>query len=90
MFWGIHVSLFGMDEQAGSSFRFCSVPGMHKQLLLSLFKNAKYSVDQFLFLFDHIVKPVLMYGAEVVGTFNSIRLCRSKGKTLKDMYVNSP
>ena len=48
--------------------------------LTSLFKNAKWSVDQFLFLFDHTVKPVLMYGAEVVGTFNSIRLCSSKGK----------
>ena len=58
--------------------------------LTSLFKNAKCSVDQFLFLFDHTVKPVLMYGAEVVGTFNSNRLCRSKEKTLKDMYVNSP
>ena len=58
--------------------------------LTSLFKNAKCSVDQFLFLFDHTVKPVLMYGTEVVGTFNSIRLCRSKGKTLKDMYANSP
>ena len=52
--------------------------------------NAKCSVEQFLFLFDHTVKPVLMYGAEVVGTFNSNRLCRSKEKTLKDMYVNSP
>ena len=41
-------------------------------------------------MFDHTVKPVLMYGAEDVGTFNSNRLCKSKEKTLKDMYVNSP
>ena len=38
-----------------------------------------------LFLFDHTVKPLLMYGAEVVETFNRNRVCRSKKKTLKDM-----
>ena len=43
-----------------------------------------------LFLFDHTVKPILMYGAEVVETFNRNRVCRSKKKTLKDVYVNSP
>ena len=58
--------------------------------LTSLFKHAKCSAEQFLFLFDHTVKPVLMYGTEVVGFFNSNKLCKSKEKTLHDMYVSSP
>ena len=37
--------------------------------LTSLFKLAKYSAEQFLFLFDHTVKPVLMYGTEVICFF---------------------
>ena len=58
--------------------------------LTSLFKHAKCSAEQFLFLFDHTVKPVLMYGTEVVRFFNSNKLCKSKEKTLHDMFVSSP
>ena len=36
------------------------------------------------------MKPVFMYGTEVVGFFNSNKLCKSKEKTLHDMYVSSP
>ena len=32
----------------------------------SLFKHAKCSADHFFLLFDHTVKPVLMYGTEAV------------------------
>ena len=31
-----------------------------------------------------------MYGTEVFGVFDRNRLCKSKEKTLLDMYVNSP
>ena len=31
-----------------------------------------------------------MYGSEVVGMFNSYRLCKLQEKALRDMYVNSP
>ena len=51
--------------------------------LTSLFKHAKCSADQFLFLIDHTAKPVLMYGTEVF--LNSNRLCKSKEKALRNM-----
>ena len=55
-----------------------------------MFKHTKCIADKFLFLFDQTVKPVLTYGAEVVGIFNCNRLCKSKEKTLRDMYIKSP
>ena len=47
--------------------------------LTSLFKHTKCSADNF-FLFDHTVKPVLTYGAEVVGIFNCNSYASRKDK----------
>lgn len=84
---GIIFSLNGSFNRAQADLYHRGQKAFFK--LTSLFKNVSCSPDKFLYLFDHTVKPVLMYGAEVTGMFNCNRLYKSNNKTIRDMYANS-
>ena len=39
--------------------------------LTNIFKNVPCDVQKFMYIFDHTVKPVLLYASEIIGMFST-------------------
>ena len=85
-----HVSSYkylGIVFSSNGSFSICQ-EDLYKRALKAYFKISKYfvnvkaSIRTFLKLFDHTVKPILLYACEIWGTIN-INSCIVK----KDEYI---
>ena len=60
--------------------------------LTSIFKNMPCDVEKFMYIFDHTVKPVLLYSSEILGIFQSKNTCKNRdiNNLFEMLYKNLP
>lgn len=59
--------------------------------LTSIFKNMPCDVEKFMYVFDHTVKPVLLYSSEILGIFQSKNTYKNNINNLfETVYKNLP
>ena len=59
----------------------------------SIFSSSSVKIDQFIHIFDHIIKPVLhvLYSSEVLGMFtHDHRIANYRSNITSSIYVRSP
>ena len=86
----------GVLFSASGTFSHCQ-NDLYKRALKAQFKLSKcfgdlhQNVDTILHLFDHTVKPVLLYGSEIWGTINTLSAnVKKDGFSIFDAFCNMP
>lgn len=73
---GITFSISGIYTEAKKNLYKKGLKAYFK--LVKSFSGYKPKIKTLLHIFDHTVKPVLLYGSEIWGFFNSFKLKASK------------
>jgi len=57
--------------------------------LINIFKNTPCDIENFTYIFDHTVKPVILYASEILGIFDTRKCNKYSSENIFDQLFSS-